>query len=720
MRTFAQKPKATQQTTPSKSTIPGRAYFGQSRERELDSILHLQRTIGNQAVRRLLEANSENIKGQDSSITAIARFGHDFSRIPIHPPAAGPIQTKLAINRSGDEYEQEADRIAAQVLASPAPSAVSGAPPRIQRFSGQSTGHLDAAPASVDQALASPGRPLEPGLRKDMEQRFAQDFSGVRVHSNGAAEQSVREAGAMAYTTGENIVFGAGQYAPGTAEGKRLLAHELTHVVQQRGGMGERLQRAPGGAPTAPVKALEPLEAVAQRIARLATGPSSATVNLKGGPGKVVSVIRNVRTGQISVGLNTGIPAAATQPIRAAIEAQMQRIAAGEVAVVHTAAYAVGGHAEVNALNRAIAAEQAALGRVLTAEEIAATFEMHNVWLSGRRRLTTAPRCEHCAAITRGLRVTESLFKAEGGTPKPPSLPAAAKPPTTAATEPPVAPAKVPPATPQVPAQKTEVQKPQPSQVEPKVTVTPGTSRTGPTPEIARTAFAIEPLPAKAQARGNVLGAGAQALNARLLGNLRGAEAAKAQERYEELLREAEPLRWQGNTVVIKAVMEVPNNVDPFANATGVGDQSHVVYFISMDIVDVLNQRRADVSSPPTMRAYSGDLKQEDELTFAQQLEELDWTEKGPVRRKKRPRGPGFHYETDEQRLEPFDIPEARMVIGARVPATARTYPVPAWIAEEFPSLRTYSVIAEGRKMGFVDPNTNEIKLIIDVPFQQP
>ena len=415
MRTFAQKPKATQQTTPSTSTIPGRAYFGQSRERELDSILHLQRTIGNQAVRRLLEPNSEHIKGQDSSITAIARFEHDFSRIPIHPLAAGPIQTKLAINRSGDEYEQEADRIAAQVLASPGPSAVSGAPPRIQRFSGQSTGHLDAAPASVDQALASPGRPLEPGLRKDMEQRFAQDFSGVRVHSNGVAEQSVREAGAMAYTTRENIVFGAGQYAPGTAEGKRLLAHELTHVVQQRGGMGERLQRAPGGAPTAPVKALEPLEAVAQRIALLATGPSSAAVNLEGGPDKVVSVIRNVRTGQIYVGLNTGIPAAATQPIQAAIEAQMQRIAAGEVAVVHTAADAVGGHAEVNALNRAIAVEQAALGRALTAEEIAATFEMHNVWLSGRRRLTTAPRCEHCAAITRGVRVTESLFKAEGG-----------------------------------------------------------------------------------------------------------------------------------------------------------------------------------------------------------------------------------------------------------------------------------------------------------------
>ena len=123
-------------------------------------------------------------------------------------------------------------------MATPAHPAVSGAPPRIQRFSGQSNGQMDAAPASVDQALASPGRPLEPALRQDMEQRFGHDFSRVRVHSGAAAEQSARDVNAHAYTVGHNIVFGAGRFAPGTHEGRRLIAHELTHVVQQSGAEG--------------------------------------------------------------------------------------------------------------------------------------------------------------------------------------------------------------------------------------------------------------------------------------------------------------------------------------------------------------------------------------------------------------------------------------------------------------------------------------------------
>ena len=92
---------------------------------------------------------------------------------------------------------------------------------------------MDPAPASVDRVLASPGRPLEPALRQDMEQRFGHDFSRVRVHSDAAAEQSARDVNANAYTVGHNVVFGAGRFAPGTHEGRRLIAHELTHVVQQ-------------------------------------------------------------------------------------------------------------------------------------------------------------------------------------------------------------------------------------------------------------------------------------------------------------------------------------------------------------------------------------------------------------------------------------------------------------------------------------------------------
>ncbi len=168
------------------------------------------------------------------------RFGHDFSWIPTHHPVVGVIQTKLAINKPGDEFEQEADRIADQVLAASAHATVSGALPRIQRFAGQPARQADPAPASVDRVLAGSGRPLDTTLQQDMGQRFGHDFSRVRVHSGGAAEQSAREVNAHAYTVGHNIVFGAGQFAPRTNTGRRLLAHELTHVVQQSGGAGMR------------------------------------------------------------------------------------------------------------------------------------------------------------------------------------------------------------------------------------------------------------------------------------------------------------------------------------------------------------------------------------------------------------------------------------------------------------------------------------------------
>jgi hypothetical protein len=131
-----------------------------------------------------------------------------------------------------DIYEREADRVADQVMAAPTRANISSAPLQIQRFSEPSPGQVDAAPASVGQALASPGRPLESVLRQDMEQRFGYHFSDVRVHTGAAAEQSARDVHARAYTMGHHIVFGAGRFAPGTTEGRRLIAHELTHVAQ--------------------------------------------------------------------------------------------------------------------------------------------------------------------------------------------------------------------------------------------------------------------------------------------------------------------------------------------------------------------------------------------------------------------------------------------------------------------------------------------------------
>jgi Domain of unknown function (DUF4157)/OmpA family len=155
------------------------------------------------------------------------------------------MQRKLTIGSSDDPLELEADRIANQVMATPSHSRPSDTPLKIQRFTGQASGQMDTAPASVDRVLASSGRPIEPALQQDMEQRFGHDFSRVRVHSGAAAEQSAQDVNAYAYTVGRNIVFGAGQFEPGTHEGRRLLAHELTHVVQQSGHVSPQIQRQP-------------------------------------------------------------------------------------------------------------------------------------------------------------------------------------------------------------------------------------------------------------------------------------------------------------------------------------------------------------------------------------------------------------------------------------------------------------------------------------------
>lgn len=143
------------------------------------------------------------------------------------------LQKKLSIGASNDPLEQEADRVAAQVMAAPANTAISPTPPNIQRFTGQTNAGAMTAPPSVERVLAGSGRPLDQALQQDMGRRFGYDFSQVRVHTGSAAEQSAQDVDAQAYTVGQNIVFDAGQYMPGTQQGKHLIAHELTHVVQQ-------------------------------------------------------------------------------------------------------------------------------------------------------------------------------------------------------------------------------------------------------------------------------------------------------------------------------------------------------------------------------------------------------------------------------------------------------------------------------------------------------
>lgn len=158
------------------------------------------------------------------------------------------LQARLAIGQGNDPLEREADRVADEVMAGVTHGAPSKASPHIQRLSGHSQSELVSAPSNVHGVLADPGRPLEPELRRDMAQRFGHDFSDVRVHSDAAAERSASDINAQAYTVGRDIVFGTGLYAPGTWAGRRLLAHELTHVVQQAASATPLLRRAPAPA----------------------------------------------------------------------------------------------------------------------------------------------------------------------------------------------------------------------------------------------------------------------------------------------------------------------------------------------------------------------------------------------------------------------------------------------------------------------------------------
>ncbi len=159
------------------------------------------------------------------------RFRHDFSKVRVH---ADSNATTLAIGKPGDRFEQEADRTADQVMDASqpvAPELTQREPAQRSDTAGRSA--PESVPPIVHDVLRTPGQPLEPSTRAYMEQRFGHDFSKVRIHADAKAAASARAVNAHAYAVGEHIAFGAGRYAPGDLAGRKLLAHELTHTVQQ-------------------------------------------------------------------------------------------------------------------------------------------------------------------------------------------------------------------------------------------------------------------------------------------------------------------------------------------------------------------------------------------------------------------------------------------------------------------------------------------------------
>ena len=151
---------------------------------------------------------------------------------------------RLAIGAVDDPLEREADAAAEQVMRMADPALSHGAPPRVSRKcagceeelhrAGDGSGaHGGSAPPIVHQALRDPGRPLESGARAFMEAGFGADFSTVRVHTGALAARSAREVGAHAYAVGQDIVFADGRYDPASESGRRVIAHELAHTLQQ-------------------------------------------------------------------------------------------------------------------------------------------------------------------------------------------------------------------------------------------------------------------------------------------------------------------------------------------------------------------------------------------------------------------------------------------------------------------------------------------------------
>lgn len=178
---------------------------------------HLQRTAGNQAALRYLQRKCS--------------CGGSC------PDCQG--KAELPIGSAEDSYEREADQTAARVMRKGVLQRkcahCEDEEEQARRMQRQETGAGPAsAPPIVHDVLNSPGRPLDEGVRSFLEPRFGHDFSGVRIHTDSRAAESARSVNALAYTVGRDIVFASGQFVPESPAGKRLLAHELTHVVQQQ------------------------------------------------------------------------------------------------------------------------------------------------------------------------------------------------------------------------------------------------------------------------------------------------------------------------------------------------------------------------------------------------------------------------------------------------------------------------------------------------------
>lgn len=278
MRTFSQKPKATDKSGPAESTVKHRQKVS---VKTPDSDINHQRLVmhGIQSSEVSHMVKSEGPVSPDT-VPNTSKFTQDIHQAPINPKNRPGLQTKLTVNTAGDIYEQEADRVADQVMCMNEPRGHSEPPEnkvknkintRIPKLKPNAPVQRQEEPeqegedeeillqtkatpghtppvfprvASNIQGIKGGGRPIPADERAFFESRMGKDFSRVRIHTGSKAVEAARTIQARAFTYGNSIVFNKGQYSPYSQEGKRLLAHELTHVVQQQKS-ADVIQRKP-------------------------------------------------------------------------------------------------------------------------------------------------------------------------------------------------------------------------------------------------------------------------------------------------------------------------------------------------------------------------------------------------------------------------------------------------------------------------------------------
>lgn len=188
----------------------------------------------------------------------------------------------------------------------------------------------DTVPPGIYQVLHSPGQPLDVTTRAFMEPRFGHDFSHVRVHTDSNASQSADAVNAVAYTTGQHIVFNRDQYAPATQQGRHVLAHELAHTLQHASGVAGSIQRIPKDPQDTPFKGevipwSAALRASPSRSGKvLADLPRGQSVSVLGGRWwiRVETVVEGIKlTGYVSHELIRKLPGQKTHEETAAEEA---------------------------------------------------------------------------------------------------------------------------------------------------------------------------------------------------------------------------------------------------------------------------------------------------------------------------------------------------------------------------------------------------------------